>query len=68
VVYSILQTYCEYSAVPAAKVLKVPDNVPLDVATAAVVQGLTAHYLVTSAHAELIKPGEWMLIHGARDS
>ena len=65
VAYSILQSYSEYSAVPAAKILPVPDGVPLDVATAAVVQGLTAHYLVTSAHAGLIQPGEWMLIHGA---
>jgi len=65
VAYSILQSYSEYSAVPAAKILPVPDGVPLDVATSAVVQGLTAHYLVTSAHAGLIQPGEWMLIHGA---
>eukprot|EP00966_Prymnesium_polylepis_P092843 2149160-Prymnesium_polylepis.1 len=27
-------------------------------------QGLTAHYLTTSAHAQLVQPGEWMLIHG----
>ena len=25
---------------------------------------MTAHYLTTSAHADLIKPGEWCLIHG----
>lgn len=61
---SIFQTYCEYTAVPAAKVLPVPDGVPLDVAVSCGVQGLTAHYLTHSAHAELIKPGEWMLIHG----
>merc|ERR1719453_2483157 len=42
VCYSILGTYCEYSAVPAAKLLPVPDNVPMDVATSCVVQGLTA--------------------------
>jgi len=64
VAYSILQTYGEYSAVPAAKLLPVPESVGLDVATACVVQGLTAHYLVSSAHADLIKPGEWCLIHG----
>lgn len=64
VAYSVLQTYCEYSAVPAAKILPVPDSVPLDVATSCVVQGLTAHYLTTSAHAGLIQPGEWCLIHG----
>ena len=64
VAYSILQTYSEYSAVPAAKLLPVPDNVGMDVAVACVVQGMTAHYLTTSAHADLVKPGEWMLIHG----
>jgi len=64
VAYSILGTYCEYSAVPAAKLLPVIDEVPIDVATACVVQGMTAHYLTTDAHAQLIKPGEWMLIHG----
>lgn len=64
VAYSILGTYSEYSAVPAAKLLPVPDGVDIDVATSCVVQGLTAHYLVSSAHAGLIKPGEWCLIHG----
>jgi NADPH2:quinone reductase len=64
VAYSILQTYCEFSAVPAAKLVKVPDGVGLDVATACMVQGLTAHYLTHDAHAQLIKPGEWVLIHG----
>jgi len=64
VAYTILQTYCEYSAVPGAKIIPVADNVPLDVATACMVQGLTAHYLTHSAHADLIQPGEWMLIHG----
>merc|ERR1712157_655520 len=64
VAYSVLQTYAQYSAVPAAKLLPVPDGVGLDIATACVVQGLTAHYLTTSAHAGLIQPGEWCLIHG----
>jgi len=64
VAYSVLGTYCEYSAVPAGKLLPIIDAVPTDVATACVVQGMTAHYLTTDAHAQLIKPGEWMLIHG----
>lgn len=64
VAYSVFQTYAEYTAVPAAKIMPVPDDIPLDVATSCVVQGLTAHYLVTDAHAGLIQPGEWMLIHG----
>jgi len=64
VAYSVFGSYAEYTAVPAAKLLPVPEGVELDVATACVVQGMTAHYLVSSAHADLIKEGEWCLIHG----
>jgi NADPH:quinone reductase len=64
VAYSVFGSYAEYTAVPAAKLLPVPDGVGIDVATSCVVQGLTAHYLTTSAHADLIQPGEWCLIHG----
>ena len=64
VAYSVFGSYAEYTAVPADKLLPVPEGVELDVATACVVQGLTAHYLTSSAHADLIKKGEWVLIHG----
>jgi len=64
VTYSVFGSYAEYTAVPAGKILPVPDGVGIDVATSCVVQGMTAHYLTTDAHAGLIKPGEWMLIHG----
>merc|ERR1712238_95783 len=64
VAYSVFGSYAQYTAVPASKLLPVPDEVGLDVATSRVVQGLTAHYLTSSAHAGLIKPGEWCLIHG----
>jgi len=64
VAYSVFGSYAEYTAVPAAKLLPVPATVGLDVATACVVQGLTAHYLTSDAHAGLILPGQWCLIHG----
>lgn len=64
VAYSVFGSYAEYTAVPAAKLLPVPNDIGLDVATSCVVQGMTAHYLTRSAHADLIKPGEWCLIHG----
>lgn len=64
VAYSVFGSYAEYTAVPAGKILPVPDEVGLDVATSCVVQGMTAHYLTSSAHADLIKEGEWCLIHG----
>jgi NADPH2:quinone reductase len=64
VAYSVFGSYAEYTAVPANKLLPVPDGVGLDIATSCVVQGMTAHYLTSSAHADLIKEGEWCLIHG----
>lgn len=64
VAYSVLGAYCEYTAVPAAKILKVPETVGLDVANACLTQGLTAHYLTHECHAGLVQKGEWMLIHG----
>eukprot|EP00563_Minutocellus_polymorphus_P001600 CAMPEP_0181041468 /NCGR_PEP_ID=MMETSP1070-20121207/11614_1 /TAXON_ID=265543 /ORGANISM="Minutocellus polymorphus, Strain NH13" /LENGTH=346 /DNA_ID=CAMNT_0023119579 /DNA_START=175 /DNA_END=1215 /DNA_ORIENTATION=- len=63
VTYMAFGSYAEYTAVPASKCVAVPDGLDLDVAVACMVQGLTAHYLVSSAHADLIKPGEWMLIY-----
>jgi NADPH:quinone reductase len=65
VAYSVFGTYAEYTAVPAAKLLPVPEGLSTEAATACVVQGLTAHYLTTDAHAGLISPGQWMLIHAA---
>jgi len=64
VAYSVLGTYCEYTAVPAVKVVNVPTGVSLGAAVACMTQGFTAHYLTNHAHAGLVKPGEWMLIHG----
>lgn len=38
-------SYAEYAVVPAWKLVKVPDGIPLDVAAALMLQGCTAHYL-----------------------
>jgi len=40
--------YAQYAVVPAAKLVPVPAAVGLEVATALMVQGMTAHYLVFS--------------------
>merc|ERR1719215_89632 len=64
VCYSVFGSYAEYTAVPAAKIMPVPESIGIDVAVSCVVQGMTAHYMTTSAHANLIQPGEWCLIHG----
>ena len=60
---STLGSYAEYVAVPRHAAVVVPDSVPDDIAAAALLQGMTAHYLVTSVHA--IKPGDVALVHAA---
>jgi len=53
--------YADYAVVPAWRLVKVPDGVPLDVATALQLQGCTAHYLTHSAFA--FKEGDVCLAH-----
>lgn len=62
VVYMVLGTYCEYTAVPFDKLVKLPSDISMETALACMVQGLTAHYLTTDATAGLIRPTEWCLI------
>lgn len=54
-------SYAEYATVPAWRLSKVPDGVPLPIATALMLQGCTAHYLTHSAFA--LGPGHTCLIH-----
>lgn len=54
-------SYAEYAVVPAWKLVKVPDDVPLDVATTLQLQGCTAHYLTHSAFS--LKEGNTCLAH-----
>jgi NADPH2:quinone reductase len=64
VAYCIVRgSYAEYAVVPAARLVKVPVAVPLDVATALMLQGCTAHYLSHSAFA--LAPGKSCLVHAA---
>src|SRR4051812_3549811 len=64
VAYCIVRgSYAEYAAVPAARLVKVPAAVPLDIATALMLQGCTAHYLSHSAFE--LAPGKNCLVHAA---
>ena len=56
-------SYAEYIAVPAWQLVPVPANVSLDVAAAAMLQGMTAHYLLRSTFP--VKQGQAILIHAA---
>ena len=55
--------YADYAIVPAWKLVKVPDEVSIEQATAVMLQGMTAHYLIHSTY--LVQPGDTVLIHAA---
>ena len=55
--------YAEYASVPVSKLVKLPDNIDTQHAAAAMLQGMTAHYLVTSTYA--LKSGDAALVHAA---
>ncbi|HEX6352762.1 quinone oxidoreductase [Actinophytocola sp.] len=56
-------SYAKRVVVPATAAFKVPDGVEDEIAAAAMLQGITAHYLVTSTYA--VKPGDTVLVHAA---
>lgn len=49
--------------VAAKDAVPVPADLPLDVAAAAMLQGMTAHYLCESTYP--VAPGDWVLVHAA---
>jgi NADPH:quinone reductase len=55
--------YAEYANAPAGHLVKVPDGVDARQAVAMMLQGMTAHYLMTSVYP--LKAGETALIHAA---
>jgi NADPH2:quinone reductase len=58
---SVLGSYAEYALVPAEKLVKVPVTLAPEKAAAAMLQGMTAHYLAYSTYP--LKAGETALIH-----
>src|SRR6185312_4548265 len=56
-------SYAQYAAVPAAMPVKPPDGVSFETAAAAMLQGITAHYLTHSTFA--LKKGDTALVHAA---
>lgn len=57
----VLGSYAEYALVPAAQLIKVPDGLCPEKAAAALLQGMTAHYLAYSTFP--LKAGDTALIH-----
>jgi NADPH2:quinone reductase len=58
-----LGSYAELVAVEAAKAVPVPDGVDDDVAVGALLQGMTAHFLVNDTYP--VQPGDDVLVHAA---
>ena len=56
-------SYAEYAVVPAGQLVKIPAGVELQTAAAAMLQGMTAHYLTHSTYP--LKSGDSCLIHAA---
>jgi len=56
-------SYAEYAAVPADRLVAIPDQVDFETAAAAMLQGMTAHYLSHSTYP--IQRGNTVLIHAA---
>jgi len=59
----VLGAYAEQAVVPADRLVFVPEDVPLRVAAAALLQGMTAHYLSWSTCP--LMPGDECLVHAA---
>ena len=57
----VLGSYAEYALVPAAQLVKVPARLSPEQAAAAMLQGMTAHYLTRSTYS--LKAGDIALVH-----
>jgi len=58
-----LGSYAEYVATPEEHLVPIPSSISDEQATASMMHGLTAHYLVNDAHK--LKAGETALVHAA---
>ncbi len=59
----VLGSYSEYAVIPAVRLVRIPQGVDDRQAAAAMLQGMTAHYLLYSSYP--LKKGETALIHAA---
>src|SRR5512134_2893613 len=60
---SVQGAYAEYAIVPAWRLVPIPAGVDTQTAAAAMIQGMTAHYLALSTYP--LKVGETALVHAA---
>jgi NADPH2:quinone reductase len=60
---NLLGSYAELARVAAERLVAIPDSIESSVAGAVLLQGLTAHYLVTSTYP--LPKNSWCLVHAA---
>lgn len=58
---SLLGTYAQMAVAPVSRLIRIPDTVSSQQAAAAMLQGMTAHYLARSTYA--IQRGDEVLVH-----
>ena len=56
-------SYAEQVAAPRESLVPVPDDVETEVAAAALLQGMTAHYLAADSYP--VDDGDWVIVHAA---
>ena len=59
----IIGAYAEYAIIPAERLIRIPDGIDYETAAAAMLQGMTAHYLAFSSFP--LRKGETILVHAA---
>lgn len=58
---AVIGSYAEYALVPVAQLVKIPPGLSMEYAAAAMLQGMTAHYLAFSTYP--LKAGDTALVH-----
>jgi len=61
VAFVMVAGYAAQTVAPSSRVVKIPDGIKLSDATCAMIQGLTAHYLIRDTYRT--QPGDTVLIH-----
>eukprot|EP01089_Gocevia_fonbrunei_P018274 TRINITY_DN6139_c0_g1_i3.p1 TRINITY_DN6139_c0_g1~~TRINITY_DN6139_c0_g1_i3.p1 ORF type:complete len:205 (-),score=23.67 TRINITY_DN6139_c0_g1_i3:472-1086(-) len=61
--YHFTAAYADYTEVPSNRLIPLPEGLDFSTSCAAILQGMTAHYLVRSTYA--VKPGDHVLIQAS---